>query len=328
MRVGLDTFSLYPLELGPFQAIDYVRQHGFTGLQFGGIRGLSKDLDPGKLREVRARADSLGLYSHVSVSSPNPGAVNRIPAELVLDLTAQIEVAASCGWHELHSALGGPKERYEHPVPWSQQLADSAGILRTLAPILRDHQSRINLETHGDTTTFELVRLCEDIGPDVLGICLDTANVLLFGEHPADAAARAAPYTHLTHTKDAILYFHDRGLERQGRPPGQGCIDWETLLPILAHHQPRLTLSIEDHKWLFTADIFDDAWLAQQPDLTRDELARTVRLAWQTHRRILSGDLPGAAAYEAIPYVAQMEERLAFGRDFLNALLARLRLND
>ena len=39
---------------------------------------------------------------------------------------------------------------------------DAAAFLRTLAPVLRHHGSRINLETHGDSTTFELIRLIEE----------------------------------------------------------------------------------------------------------------------------------------------------------------------
>jgi hypothetical protein len=73
--------------------------------------------------------------------------------------------ADSAKAHELHSSLGGGDERYLDPVPWTQQLADSTRFIRSLAPVLRQHGSRIDLETHGDTTTWELVRLAEDVGP-------------------------------------------------------------------------------------------------------------------------------------------------------------------
>ena len=322
MRVGIDTFTIRELGLDPFGQLEFIKERGFEGAQFGAL-----GTDRGKLTEVRAHADSLGLYSHVSVTSPNPHSGEPARDERLRLIEEQIEAAATCGWHELHSLLGGEDTRYRDPVPWRQHLADSTEMIRELGPVLRAHGSRIDLETHGEATTFELVRIVEEAGPDIAGICLDTANVLIFGEDPVAAARRAAPYTHLTHTKDAIVYFCDRGVTRQGRPPGEGVLDWEQILPILAEHEPNLPLSIEDHKWLFGAWMFEAEWLSEQADLTREELAAFVGLAWRCQAKIDAGELPPPDEYEAIPYLDQIEERLASSRDYLRELLERLELN-
>ena len=326
MRVGIDTFSIRELELDPFATLDFLKAHEFEGVQFGGLRGLSQTLDPGELREVRAGADALGLYTHVGVPGCNPHLVTGSLEDHLAEITAEIEAAAACGWHELHSTLGGGDERYEHPVPWTRHLADSADLIRGLEPVLRAHNSRINLETHGDSTTFELARLVEDVGPEIAGICLDTANVLCHAEDPVRAARRAAPYTHLTHTKDAITFFSDTGYTRQGKPPGQGCLDWENILPALAEYSPDLPLSIEDHKWFFDFAIFEESWLALHPDLTCAELGKVVQLTRQCEQRIAAGELPEPRQYEKIPYLEQMEERLQSGRDYLKGILRRLDL--
>ena len=34
-------------------------------------------------------------------------------------------LAAACGWHELHTSLGGGEERYLDAVSWVDQLADA-----------------------------------------------------------------------------------------------------------------------------------------------------------------------------------------------------------
>ena len=324
MKVGLDSYSLHPLDRDVMGRLEYCRSHGFAGLQAGNVWRISPDLDLGPLKAFRDAADGMDLYSEVSVGPINPHGRQDRPSGIVRNLTAQIEAAAACGWRELHSALGGPRERYELPTPWPRQLADSTEVLRQVAPILRDHGSRINLEPHGDTTTWELVRLCETVGHDCVGICLDTANVMLFGEHPTDAARRAAPYTHMTHAKDAILYFTDAGLTRQGRPPGRGCVDWPAVLALLGEYEPDLNLSIEDHKMIFSAHLFDPAWLDQQPDLTRDELARTVALAWSVQQRIIAGEMPDPDDYERVPFAEEMDERLAFGRVYVIWLIRDL----
>ena len=324
MQVGVDSFTLSPLKLDPFEMLDYAKKHELEGVQFGGLPGWP---DLGMVREVRAHADSLGLYSHVGTHACNPHFYTGPPEEHAKETIGMIEGAAECGWHELHSLLGGLEERYSVETPWEKQLKDSTEFIRRLQPVLRNNGSRVNLETHGEATTFEYVRLIEDVGPDVVGICLDTANVLLFAEDPVEAARRAAPYTHLTHAKDAILYFTDEGLTRQGRPPGQGILDWEKILPALAEYSPDLPLSIEDHKWVFGAAIFDPDWYAGFPDLTASELGTIVRHAWHCQEKIHSREWPDPDAYEAIPFIDQLEERLLSGRDYLRRTLRALGLH-
>jgi sugar phosphate isomerase/epimerase len=320
MRVGIDTFSLRDLKLDPFGQLDWVREHDFEGAQFGCL-----GTDVAFLADVRSRAADLGLYSHVSVASPNWRMGTSAYGECLAALRKQIAAAAQVDWHELHSALGSDANRYRHATwSWGAQLEGSIRLLRELVPLLRDLGSRINLEPHFDTTTFELVRICEAVGPDVCGICLDTANVMLFGEHPLDAMRRAAPYTHLTHTKDAFLYFGERGLMRQTLPPGRGAIDWEAGLAVLAEYAPGLPLSIEDHKWLFGAEIFESWWHEQQTDLTGDELARTVSLAAQGQREVLTGARMAPDEYEKTPHLEELEDRLHAGRDYLRSVLGRL----
>ena len=321
MKVGLDGFALHPLKLDPFGQLDYCVRHDFQGVLLSGTRSLSPQLDANVLGRIRSRADELGLYTHVSVYPVNPVPPARAISDVVLDLTQQVQAAAACGWHELHSSLGSEKERYELPTPWSEQIVAATEVLKAMAPVLRANGSRINLENHGDTTTFELVRIAEDVGTDVVGICLDTANLLVFAENPVDAARRAAPYVHMTHAKDALVFLCESGLMRQGRAVGRGCVDWREILPILAEHKPDLHLSIEDHKWIFYAHIFRDEWLAEQQDLSRDELARTVRLAWEAQQKLHSGKLTDPLVDEETEYAEEMDERLQSGRDYLNGLL-------
>jgi sugar phosphate isomerase/epimerase len=329
MRVGIDVFTLNPLKLNPCAQLDLIKEMGLEGAQFGGLRSLSKNLDPGELRAVRERADALGLYSHVSLSiTCNPLLARLTPEEHRDAIAKEIELAAACGWHELHSSLGGGDERYLHETPWPEHLAAAGRLIRSLGPALRQHGSRINLETHGDATTAELVRLVEDVGPDIAGICLDTANVLCHCEDPVLAAKRAAPYTHLTHVKDAVAYFTDHGFRRQTLPPGRGAIDWPVVLPILAEHSPNLPLSIEDHKWLFKFDCFDKKWLALHPDLALPEFAAFMRLVWQCQQRFSAGELPDPDTYERIPFADEVKERLAAGAGYLKRLIDGSGLHD
>jgi len=325
MRVGLDVYTIRELNLNPYEVFDYVEKHGFEGAQFGGIRGLSETLDVGILRDVRAYADAKNLYSYVSVTPVNPVIFNDGFDNLKTRIEQEIAAAAECNWHELHSFINAGFERYKHSVPWPVHVDQCVMLINQLRPALEKYGSRINIETHGEAT-FDVLKVIECTSPHLVGVCLDTANTLVNAEDPVLAAKRVAPYTHLTHTKDGIVAFCDEGIIRQGKPPGEGCVDFETILPILGKYCPGLPLSVEDHKGLYTMKVYDEEWMARNPDITAYELGQFVKLAWQTGKRLDSGELPPIDEYEAIPYLKQIDRRLSCGRDCLNDFLLKLGL--
>lgn len=327
MRVGIDVFTIRELNLTPMQQADYIKSRGFEGMQYGGIRGMSETLDAGELKDIRAYADSLGLYSYVSVSAVNPIISGIAFDDLKVKLEEEIAAAAKAGWHELHSVMCFDSDnRYNSEIPWDRHIDTVAKMINQLRPTLEKYGSRINLEDHSDAT-LDLVQVIEKTDTHICGICLDTANVLCNAEDPVTAVKRVAPYTHLTHTKDAILRFNDTGVTRQTKAPGQGCIPFETILPILGRYTPELPLSIEDHKWLFSFDVFEPEFHEQFPTMTRIEFARFMKLAWQCQKKLDAGEWPPFEEYEKTPYMDEMEQRLAAGRDYLIPLLEKLNLH-
>lgn len=320
MKIGIDSFTIRELQLDPYGVIDFAKQHGLEGVQFDSLEEISPELDPGKLREIKQYGDTHGITTSMSIHCCNPLTAGTDEAAHRGLLERQIRACAAAGWHELRSFIIFSDERYTHAVPWTEHVERSAAFIASLRPVLEECGSRINLENHGDTT-FELLRIVEQVGPDICGICLDTANTLVNAEDPLMAARRVAPYTHMTHVKDAIISFTDRGVRRQGKAPGQGAVDFAAIIPVLRAYNPDLMLSIEDHKWLFEVAIFEEGWMRYNPDLQPLELGQFVKLAVATERRLAAGELPGIDEYEAIPYLEQLEERLAQGRDYLRTLL-------
>ena len=61
MKVGVDADKLYAVKNdGPFAVLEFARKHGFEGVFYRTMLDLSPDLDDGKLKEIKAFADSLG----------------------------------------------------------------------------------------------------------------------------------------------------------------------------------------------------------------------------------------------------------------------------
>ncbi len=302
--------------------------------------GLFSNIEDGKaeelvLPEINAYRDELSYFIqclHDGVK-PEPGlAEGRLAVRAGL---ASYEAFAAAGLTDIHTRLGGPDDRISTTVPWRRQLRDSSNYLRGFAPVLRDLGVRLAIENHGDLTTFELVRLVEEVGADVLGICFDTGNLFfLYAEDPVSATRRVAPYVRMTHAKDAIVFFDPGGLARQIRPAGSGCCPWDVMLPILAGHNPNLNLSIEDHREFpgmpdapaaRPIPVCDEAWWRLAPDAHPYEVAWLMRSAEEARGKMESGDMPPPSAY-AGPWLEKGVQRVRMATDHLRGVVKTFNL--
>jgi 3-oxoisoapionate decarboxylase len=331
MKVGLDVYSIHHLGLGPFEVLHYVQDHRLDGAHFFSARELSPTLDPGRLAEISQEAVRRGLYLEVGIPTINPykfGDAQGVAVAALGDgdyrrgLERAIRAARSTGCRELRSNIAAREARWSRD--WPEWVRASTNMLRELTPLLKELECRIDVETHADATTFELVRLVEEVGPDVAGICLDVGNVFRQLEDPVRATKRAAPYVQITHTKDAILFFTPRGIAWQARPSGQGAVNWAHVLPILGAHHPNLTLSIEDEPYVREFAIFDPEFLAWHPDLSTVELAELVRVARVCQEKLDRGELAEPYAYEKSGWLAAGDSRIDASRAYLKDMVSQL----
>jgi sugar phosphate isomerase/epimerase len=281
---------------------------------------MSPTLDHGEMREIKAHADSLGMYVESGLGKVNPYASPEAPelraagdGDILLGFRRMLEACRAADISEVWIGTANFKsqyhgywcyDRYRTDVTWEEQLQASERFLHKLAPIARDLGIHMNVETHEEITTFEVVRLVEAVGPDVMGVTFDTANVTHRGEDPVAAAKRIAPYVRQTHMKDVVHAFVEEGALRQVRPCGQGLIDFETILPLLYQHNPTLNLSIENPNThgRMIMQIYDPVWQGSHPDLGVGEFAEFIRLTRLCEEKIAAGAWPSLDAYDAIPF--------------------------
>ncbi|NUP74663.1 MAG: TIM barrel protein [Sinomonas sp.] len=342
MKIGVDGRKIPgAANHTPFEILEHAKALGMEGVYFRTVLDITPTLDLGVLRELRKHADALGLYLQMGLAKVNPYAAAEAPEVRVLgegDYTRGIvrlmeacREGADCG--ELWAACGNYKpnlpgyyanDRFRTDAPWPDQLAAIEKFLHQLAPAARGLDVHINIETHEEITTNEVVRLVEAVGPDVLGITLDTANVLARGEDPIAAARRAAPYVRATHLRDSVLAITDFGLARSFSPCGIGVIDWDGVLGALWEHSPDLWASIEPAAPTMQMPIglSDDAWRALHPDLDPDEVAELFRLARDYDERAQRGEVPTIEEFRAQPYDG--EEFIRRSAEHLRSALARV----
>ncbi|MEU6658848.1 sugar phosphate isomerase/epimerase family protein [Streptomyces sp. NPDC046821] len=327
MRIGIDGRKIPEArERGPLGTLDHARSLGLDGVFFRTVLDMTPTLDQGLLADVRAHADDIGLYLEAGLGKVNPYASPETPetrrigdGDIVLGFRRMMEACAAIGCRELWVGTANYKDvytgrlafdRFRTDVEWTEQLAATTRFLEQLAPIARDLGIHLNLETHEEITSFELVRIIEKVGADVLGIVFDTGNVLHRVEHPVWAARRVAPYVRQTHIKDAALIHGDGGVCYQMRPCGTGVVPFDELLKVIAEANPTVNLTIENDEarepgvdpLIMLIELYGPEFLRGHPDLTTEEFAAYHELLRSYEERVRSGAVPDLAEYAARPF--------------------------
>ncbi|MET3289457.1 UNVERIFIED_CONTAM: sugar phosphate isomerase/epimerase [Brevibacillus sp. OAP136] len=313
MRIGIDGRKIPEAKArGPVGTLDHAKSLGMEGVFFRTILDVSPNLDRAVLREVRQRADELGLYLEAGLGKVNPFALPETPeirqigdGDTLLGFRKMMEACAEFDIRELWISTAGIKpyrgrfttDRFRTDVAWEDQLEATRRFMMKLKPIALDLGIHMNLETHEEITTFEILRLIEAVGEDVVGIVFDTGNILIRGEHPVYAAKRIAPYVRQTHLKDGYVELIDEGAYYQQRMCGSGVVDFKAVFTELNKYNPDLTITIECDTPRLGAvkgephflEIYNPDWIAGHPDLSREEFAAYFELARDYTERIHKG---------------------------------------
>ncbi|MBI5384988.1 MAG: sugar phosphate isomerase/epimerase [Verrucomicrobia bacterium] len=110
--------------------------------------------------------------------------------------------------------------------------AEVMARLRPLLPRFADVGVKLALENHDRFTCATLARIVEQLGPDQVGICLDTVNSFGALEGPEVVVKTLAPYTLNLHVKDFTIarVSSQMGFVVNGCAAGQGRLNVPWLL--------------------------------------------------------------------------------------------------
>jgi len=195
-----------------------------------------------------------------------------------------IEAARLVGSPVVRCFLGSQVDR-SGPSTLEQHLEECVRTLRVVAPRARDLGIRIAVENHGgvDLLARELRWLIETVGPDAVGACLDLGNPAYGGENPVVSAEVLAPYVVSSHVRDSRVWEVEDGAMAQWVPLGEGNVDLNGILRILAERAPNPPIDLEiitggDPKSLPYLDSTSDFW-SLYPSMLASDFARFVALA-------------------------------------------------
>lgn len=291
MKTGIDSYCIWPLDLDPFEVLDWVKENDGDGVQFSHLK---KDLevDDAFCKDLARRADELGLYLEWAGGQHIPfDTATWKPKDLFAVNRKAAEQAAVLGTKVIRSCSGGLMRWTDEAPPTEVLLEAMEKALALQKPMLTDLGVVLAMELHFEFTTFELVRLFEKLGAEpggCFGICLDTMNMLTMLEDPVEGTRRVLPWVVATHMKDGGLLPAENGLLSHTAEVGSGLIDFKRILDLLSTLEEPVHLSIEDHGGSFDLPVFDDTFLSRFPDLTTNELARLFHMAYEGKAKNLS----------------------------------------
>ena len=293
-RVGVDSYSLKPLNFSPFEVLDWAKKNGGEGVQFSEVNL------PGGRAPDRALLKDLAGYASEKKLYLEWGGGEHIPFHLETGKPKDIfkinkraaEQAHLLGIRTLRSCSGGLMRWTDDSLPTEVLLKATSESLRGQKKMLNDFGVTLAIETHFEFTTFELLKLmtmAEAEPGDYLGVCLDTMNLLTMLEDPVSAAKRILPWVVMTHIKDGAILLIKRGLVSFPVEAGKGIIDLGEIVLSLSTLERNIHLSLEDHGGDFLIPIFKKGFLLKFPDLTVAELVRLLSLSNRTKALVSQG---------------------------------------
>lgn len=327
MRIGLDSHTIAHRGLSAVELLDLAQERGLAGVQFLDPTQIDADLDVERLAAFRRRAEERKLGLEVAIPCPNPVRKSREldrevrPAELARMMKKHVEAVAALGCRHARTFVGDRHDRFRIDTRWPDQQVATLEVLRRLAPLFRELDVRLAIETHADLTADELYRFVTALGEDVAGVTLDTGNLVMRLDDPIAATERLAPLVLAVHVKDAVLAFTHRGLCWQARPVGAGIMPIADIVGIVNRFHSHLNLTIELHPRTYDLPIYDKSWLAFFPDLRPDALASVVRLTVECERRFRDGSLPKPEQVESVPWEERDLEWIALSLGYLKPIV-------
>ena len=295
-RIGIDNYGLFPLNLSPLETLQWAKDQGAEGVAYSGLDDLTRSrFDCKKVQELKAFAQANNLYLEWGNGQHVPRNLSTWEKkDLFNHNRIAAEEAQALGTRIVRSCSGGLMRWKPDSIPTKQLLEEMTEALHAQKQMLMDHNVILAIETHFEFTTFELVRVFEELGAkpgEWLGIIQDTMNVLTMLEDPVLSTERILPWIVSTHIKDGGFRKSDSGFNSFTAPFGEGIVDFDKIFSLLETLPWDINLNIEDHGGDFDIPINNPDFRKEFPDLNDDEMEKLVVLTEATRKKMEAGTL-------------------------------------
>ena len=290
-KVGIDNYSLFPLNLEPLEVLKWAKENNAGGVSFSGLPEGSKNSDQEYMRSLREYGKEHALYLEWGGAQHIPRDMSSWKKRDLFDNNLKVAREAEIlGTRIVRSCSGGLMRWKPQNPPTKTLLSEMVETLKDQKNMLMDHNVILAIETHFEFTTFELLRVfeeCDTKPGEFLGICLDTMNLLIMLEDPVSATERILPWIVSTHIKDGAIALNDQGLFAFPVETGKGVVNLKKIIELLSNLPNEVNLSIEDHGGDFNMPVYNPDFLAEFPDLDSAEFIKLIELVQYSQQKIV-----------------------------------------
>jgi len=321
IKLGFDNFSLRAWSWKAGQFLDYAAAQKLDVMFFSDL-GVYESLDDTYLKELKAKAEGLGLGIHVGTFSICPTSKSLTtkygtPEE---HLTLAIRIARTLGSPVVRCVLGSGEDRkVEGGI--ERQIESTIKVLKSVRSRALDAGVKIAVENHaGDMQAWELVTLIEAAGKDFVGATMDSGNAAWTLEDPLVNLEILGPYAVTTGIRDTAVWETADGAMAQWAAIGEGNTDWQAYVSRFAQLCPQTPFLLEIlSEWgRPVAYLKDDFW-KPFPKVRAREFARFVAFAKRGRPKEPYKVPPGKDRKEADKEFqkAELERSLKYCREVL-----------
>ncbi len=267
MGFSPDSFVLARPARSILDYMQYAYEHGA-----GGAQGYLTSMDPAYLRQVRDRAEKLGMYIEITMT---------LPKEDTTEFEQTVRAAKEAGTRCIRSVclIGRRYETFSSLSDWGAFVKESHARLARAVPILEKHRVRMGLENHKDWTVDQMVPLLKQYSSEYLGACIDWGNNISLLDDGMEVIERLAPFAINSHIKDMAVEEYADGFYLAEVPLGQGMFPLKKMMDTILAARPDVKFSLDmlTRNPLPIPCVTDKYW-ATFPERNGLYLARALRM--------------------------------------------------
>jgi 3-oxoisoapionate decarboxylase len=246
LKLGFDNFSVRAMGWKAPALLDYAASLKLDSILISDLDAY-ESLEDAALREVKKKADDLGIQIHAGTWSicPTSKFFKNKWGTAEEHLALGIRVAKALGSPVIRCILGmGDDRKTEGGI--EARIADTVKVCKTCRTRALDAGIRIAIENHaGDMQAWELVNLIEEAGKDYVAATLDSGNATWTMEDPFESLTTLAPYVASTGIRDSMVWEYKDGAKVQWTAMGEGLVDWKRYLAKFAEVCPNVPINLE-----------------------------------------------------------------------------------
>jgi len=246
LRLGFDNFSIRAMGWKAPALLDYAASLKLDCILISDLDAYDS-LEENALKEVRAKAEGLGIQIHAGTWSicPTSKFFKNKWGTAEEHLALGIRLAKTLGSPVIRCILGMGDDR-KTPGGIEARIEDTIKVCKACRSRAMDAGVKIAIENHaGDMQAWELATLIEAAGKEYVGATLDSGNATWTMEDPIESLETLGPYALSTGIRDSMIWEYADGAQVQWTAMGDGLVDWNKYFQRFTELCPNVPVNLE-----------------------------------------------------------------------------------